>query len=239
MKDRIWFFLAGHKEKSSLPQSLALTGIPWTLQTTNDRPEIKLTGNVASGHTLQVDYINNPVKRNLESQVTPMTLSALGTNSVRENNGISAFYSGVLASSLFGEARYSKKHFGFRGLGGTSTAPNDSPYRSFTRVPGVTTQGTFNAPYFDATDPEDRNNKQAFAALSYFLSSKSVGSHDIKGGYERFIDERTGGNSQTATNYVFYGGYKTAAGSPVLINGDLVPLFNPRSAGRTAETLRA
>jgi hypothetical protein len=239
MRDRIWFFLAGRKEKSSAPQSLALTGIPWTLQTTNDRPEVKLTGNIASGHTLQVDWIDNPVKRNLESQVTPMTLSALGTNSVRENDGMSAFYSGVLASSLFAEARYSKKHFGFRGLGGKSTAPNDSPYRSFTRVTGVTTAGTFNAPYFDATDPEDRNNKQAFAALSYFLSSKSLGSHDIKGGYERFTDERTGGNSQTATNYVLYGGYKTSAGSPVLINGELVPLFNPRSGGQTQETRMA
>ena len=236
MRDRIWFFLAGHKEKSSTPQSLQLTGVPWTLNQTNDRPEVKLTGNVASGHTLQVDWIDNPVKRNLESQVTPMTLSALGVNSVRENDGLSAFYSGVLASNLFGEARYSKKHFGFRGLGGTSTDIHDSPMRSQLRVTGVTVAGTYNAPFFDATDPEDRNNKQYFAAMSYFLSSKSLGSHDVKGGYERFIDERTGGNSQTATDYVFLNGYKTAAGAPVFVNGELIPLFNPRSGGATQET---
>jgi hypothetical protein len=237
MRDRLWFFLAGRREKSSTPQSLTLTAIPWTLNQTNERPEGKLTAQIASGHTLQVDYINNPVKRNLESQVAPMTLSALGTNSVRENNGYSGFYSGVLASSLFSEARYSKKHFGFRGLGGKSTNILDSPFRSSTRVTGVTTAGTFNAPYFDATDPEDRNNRQYFAALSYFLSKPTWGSHDIKGGYERFIDTRTGGNSQTATSYVFYGGYKTSGGLPVMdANGDLVPLFNPQSGGASQAT---
>src|SRR5207244_13056675 len=114
-----------------------------------------------------------------------------------------------------------------------------SPFRSNTRVPGVTANATFNAPYFDATDPEDRNNKSAFAALSYFLAKPKWGSHDIKGGYERFTDERTGGNSQTATNYVFYGGYQTNAGSPVLVNGELIPLFNPRSGGQTQETRMA
>jgi hypothetical protein len=153
MKDRIWFFLAGHKETSSAPGSLLLTATPFTVTTTNDRPEIKLTGNVGSGHTLQVDYIDNPVKRNLEVQVSPMTLSAVGTNSVRENRGYTAFYSGVLATNVFAEARYSKKHFGFRGLGGTATGIVDSPFRSSTRFTGDTAAGTFNAPYFDATDP--------------------------------------------------------------------------------------
>jgi len=236
MRDRIWFFLAGRKEKSSAPQSLLLTAIPWTLETTNDRPEVKLTANVFSGHTLQVDYIDNPVARNLESQVAPMTLSALGTDSVRENDGMSAFYSGVLSTNLFAEARYSKKHFGFRGLGGKSRDIHDSPFRSATRVPGVTAAGTFNAPYFDATDPEDRNNRQAFAAVSYFMSGPTMGSHDIKAGYERFTDERTGGNSQTATDFVFSAGYKTSGGLPVMVGGELIPLFNPRSAGQTAET---
>jgi hypothetical protein len=228
LKDRIWFFAAGRKEKSATPQSLVLSAIPWTLETGNKRPEVKLTANIGGGHTLQGDWIDNPVTRNLESQVTPLVMSALGVNSVRENSGYSGFYSGVLATNLFAEARYSAKHFGFRGLGGTKTAITESPFRSSTRVTGVTAAGTFNAPYFDATDPEDRNNRQAFAALSYFMSRPTWGSHDFKGGIERFTDERTGGNSQTATGYVFYGGYKNNAGVPVYTSsGDLIPLFNP------------
>jgi hypothetical protein len=237
MKDRIWFFLAGHKESSSAATSLTLTGTPLTVTTGNNRPEVKLTGNIGSGHTLQVDYIDNPVTHNFEIQVAPMTLSAVGVNSVRQNNGYSGFYSGVLAANLFAEARYSKKHFGFRGLGGTATDIVDSPFRASTRVTGVASAGTFNAPYFDATDPEDRNNKQVAASLSYFMSTPRFGSHDLKGGYEQFIDERTGGNSQTATGYVFYGGFKNSGGLPVLDpNGEFIPLFNPRSGGTTQET---
>jgi outer membrane receptor protein involved in Fe transport len=231
MKDRLWFFVAGHKETSSAPASLALTGIPYTVTTGNNRPEYKLTGNIGSGHTLQVDYIDNPVTRNLEVQVAPLTLSAVGTNSVRENRGYTGFYSGVLTTNVFAEARYSKKHFGFRGLGGTLTDIPDSPIRSSTRFTGVTTAGTFNAPYFDATDPEDRNNRQAAASLSYFLSTANMGSHDLKGGYEQFVDERTGGNSQTATSYVFFGAYKNNAGVPVLVNGELIPTFSANRAG--------
>ena len=239
MKDRIWFFLAGRREKSSTPNSLTLTGIPYNVQQGNKRPEVKLTGNIASGHTLQVDYIDNPVTRNLEVQVTPLTLQALGVNSVRQNNGYSAFYSGVLSSALFAEARYSKKHFGFRGLGGTLTDIQDSPIRSSTRftAAGDTVTGVFNAPYFDATDPEDRNNKQAFAALSYFLSRPKFGSHDLKAGVEQFIDERTGGNSQTATGYIFRAAYATQNGSPLFgSDGDLVPVFTPKKAGSSQET---
>jgi hypothetical protein len=236
MKDRIWFFLAGHKESSSATQSLTLTAIPLTVTTGNNRPEGKITANIGSGHTLQADYIDNPVKRNFEVQVAPLTLSAVGVNSVRENRGYSATYSGVLTTNVFAEARYSKKHFGFRGLGGTATDIVNSPFRSSTRVTGVLAAGTFNAPYFDATDPEDRNNKQAAASLSYFLSTANMGSHDLKGGYEQFIDERTGGNSQTATGYVFYGGFKTSGGVPLLdASGEFIPLFNPRSGGATQE----
>jgi len=232
MKDRLWFFVAGHKETSSTPNSLTLTAIPYTVVQGNNRPEYKLTGNIGSGHTLQVDYIDNPVTRNLEVQVTPLVLSAVGVNSVRENRGYTAFYSGVLTANVFGEARYSKKHFGFRGLGGTLTDIQNSPFRSnASRFPGVTVAGTFNAPYFDATDPEDRNNRQASASLSYFLSTAKMGSHDLKGGYEQFVDERTGGNSQTATGYVFFGAYKNTAGVPVLVNGDLIPTFSSNRAG--------
>ena len=228
LKDRLWFFLAGRDEKSNTPAQTPATGEAYTVQQKNRRPEYKLTGNIGSGHTLQWDYINNPVTRNLEVQVTPLDLHAIGVNSTRENNGWSGYYSGVLTSALFAEARYSKKHFGFRGLGGTSTNIVDSPFRPDTTLVTGNIAGTFNAPYFDATDPEDRNNKQAFAALSYFLSSKNMGSHDLKAGYEKFTDERTGGNSQTATGYVFFTGYKMNGGVPAIdANGYMIPVFVP------------
>ena len=69
------------------------------------------------------------------------------------------------------------------------------------------------------------------ASLSYFLSTSRTGSHDIKGGWERFNSTYTGGNSQTSTGYVFY--------TPYLVNGG-VPCRRQRRqdsclAGKTGQ----
>jgi hypothetical protein len=93
--------------------------------------------------------------------------------------------------------------------------------------------GTFNAPYFDSTDPEDRNNDQLYGALSYFKSTSSAGTHDVKFGAERFSVIRTGGNSQSATGFVFLTDFLTTAdGRPVLdANGELIPVFTSSPVG--------
>jgi Carboxypeptidase regulatory-like domain len=230
MRDRLWFFAAVRDQEDSSPASTPFSGnIARTIE--NRRLEGKLTGNITANHSLQASYIENPDKRTHEVQVAPLTLDAVGLNSVRENEGTTFSYNGVLTNNLFAEARYSEKTFGFRGLGGVGQALNESPIRSGTRFAG-NIAGTFNSPYFDATDPEDRNNEQYFGALSYFLTT-GLGSHDLKGGVERFTVTRTGGNSQTSTDYVYYTGYKVAGGQPVLENGRLIPIFEP-GAGRSA-----
>jgi hypothetical protein len=228
LRDRLWFFGAVRDEESTTPRNTPISGNINQL-TDNRRIEGKLTGNVTANHSFQASYIENPDKRSHEIQVAPLTLDAIGLNSLRENEGTTFNYTGVLTNNLFAEARYSEKTFGFRGLGGTSTNIVDSPFRSSSaRFPGNIV-GTFNAPYFDATDPEDRNNKQIFGALSYFLTT-GLGSHDLKGGVERFTVTRTGGNSQTSTNYVFYSGYQVNGTTPVVDNaGKLVPVFTPKA----------
>lgn len=237
MRDRLWFFGAGRLENSSTPFNSRLSSEQVSIDQENPRYEIKLTGNIASNHSLQGSYIDNPVTRNYESQVTPLEVSALGTDSERLNSGFSISYNGVLSTNLFAEARYSEKKFGFRGLGGKSTDIIDSPMRSSSvRFPG-NIAGTFNAPYFDATDPEDRNNDQLFAAASYFLTTPSLGSHDLKVGAERFTVTRTGGNSQTATDYVFYTGYLMNGAAPALdANGRAIPVFNPYTGSNNNDT---
>ena len=238
LRDHLWFFVAGRKEQSTTPNNFQVTGGAYNVVQTNKRPEGKLTATLGSNHTLQADYLDNPVKRNNEVQVNPLEIQAVGHNSTRVNHAYIGSYSGVITSQFFAEARYSKKVFGFRGLGGTLTDIQDSPIRtSATRFPGITTAGTYNAPYFDATDPENRDNKQIFGALSYFLSKPGWGSHDIKGGFEKFDDIRTGGNSQTATGYVFTAAYEQNAGVPILdSSGRLQPVFTPKAAGSSAET---
>ncbi len=50
--------------------------------------------------------------------------------------------------------------------------------------------------------PRTATTSRATRALSWFLTSESLGSHDLKVGAERFVGIGRGGNSQTATDYV-------------------------------------
>lgn len=224
VRDRLWFFAAGRDQEQTVTRSVLTANVPDLEE--NRRWELKLTGNLTPSHSLQASYIDNPVKSTHEVQVTPLEEAAMARNSERENDGFVINYSGVLSNNMFAEARYSEKVFTFVNIGGTSTAIVDSPMRSSSaRFPG-NVAGTFNAPYFDATDPEDRNNDQLSGSLSYFLTSDRLGSHDIKVGAERFTVTRTGGNGQSATDYVFYTGYAVNGSTPVLdANGRLIPVF--------------
>ena len=56
--------------------------------------------------------------------------------------------------------------------------------------------------------------------MTYF--AQAAGRHEVKGGYEFFRSQNTGGNSQSSTSYVFDADYATdAAGKPVLDSTDI------------------
>ncbi len=232
MRDRIWFFLAGQTQDQDNALTLPISGIPFNTQVENDRWQVQLTGNLSNNHSVQISYTDNEtVQNNVVS-----TSRAIDTYSIINRNfpntGWSLGYNGVLSSNLFAEVRYSEKEFGFRNAGGSSTDILDSPFRSQGALPGASANRNYNAPYFDATDPEDRNNEQSFAALSWFLATEKTGSHDLKLGAERFVNTSVGGNSQTATDYVFYTDYKVVGGAPALdANGKIIPVFTPGLSG--------
>ena len=93
---------------------------------------------------------------------------------------------------------------------------------------GVPPSLFFHAPYFDATDPEDRNNRQITGSLAYLASTPRYGTHDLTAGAERFVNTGIGGNSQSPTGYVFNTDYLVQNGRPVLdARGRPVPVFIP------------
>ena len=136
LRDRIWFFIAGRDAEVTSDTSLPVTGQSAGVVETNERYEVKLTGALGGNHSIQGSYTDNPVERNLEIQVSPIEMAAIGTNSKRVNYGWVAGYSGILSPSLFAEARYSEKVFGFRGLGGTGRSIQESPMRGRGLLPG-------------------------------------------------------------------------------------------------------
>ena len=223
VKDRLWFFAAGRKENSDTQVSLPETGLPFSQVIDQKRGEIKLSGAINPNHTVTGTYTKftqSAFRQTFPFSIEPEHTAYTGQ---QPESLVNVNYNGVLRSNLFVEAQYSRKHFSFIDNGGTSTNIIDSPYIAQSVL------AHYNAPYFDATDPEDRNNRQMTGAVSYFLSTSSLGKHDLKVGIENYRSTRTGGNSQSSTNYVFYTDYLTdAAGKPVFdSNGFVVPVFTP------------
>lgn len=222
LKDRLWFFAAGRMADRTTTQTFQETGIGYDQLDNNKRLEAKLTGSLNQNHRLQASYLYNESEQTQPSMSISIDPATLYTRTL-PNSLIVANYHGILSPSLFLEAQYSQKKFQFKDAGGSSPVISDSPIISLTDVLH------YNAPYWDATDPEDRDNKQFTANLSYFLSTARGGTHDLKAGFEHYKSTRTGGNSQSATNFVFDADYAVGEdGKPLFDSGErMIPIFEP------------
>jgi hypothetical protein len=145
------------------------------------------------------------------------------------NRLFAATWRGTLGTGTFATAQYSQKFWKLENAGGTSTNVLDSPILTRGVSAGVPAGLQYNAPYWDSTDPEQRNNEQFTASVQRMLSSRRGGSHELKGGFEYFVSTRVGGNSQTSTGFVFQTDYKLDADNRPALDaaGSLIPRFVP------------
>jgi hypothetical protein len=211
-KDRVWFFGAGRFENSSTFGTMPATAVPYTKTNDSKRYEGKLTGSLRPSHTLQGSFIDNRVHRANEPVLSfSIDRAALISPSVPNRLGV-VNYNAALNQRMLVSAQYSQKRWATEGVGGTTTDILDSPFLTRTNVP----QYQYNAPYFDASDPEQRNNRQLTASLTYFASNRRFGSHELKGGFENFVDTRVGANAQSSTGYVFLADFRQAGGVPAV-----------------------
>jgi outer membrane receptor protein involved in Fe transport len=222
-KNRVWFFAAGRFENSSTFGTMPATAVPYTRSNDSKRYEGKLTGTLRQGHTLQGSVIDNRIHRSNEPVLSfSIDRAALISPTVPNRLGV-VNYNAALNQRLLISAQYSQKDWATEGVGGTSTNILDSPFLTRTG-----TQYQYNAPYFDASDPEQRNNRQLTASVTYFVSNRRLGSHEFKGGFESFVDERVGANSQSSTGYVFLADIRMAGGVPLQdVDGHPIPQFVP------------
>jgi hypothetical protein len=228
--DRLWFFTAGRYEQLDIANTFSQTAGAYTRTDTNRRGEVKLTATPHAGQLLQASYIANHTRQANASGIAAARLVDASTLVTRTlpNDLFAASYNGALAGRYFATAQFSRKTQGFRNNGGTSPAISDSPFQTLGATAGVPGQLFYHAPYLDATDPENRDNHQLAASVSYLLSTRRVGSHDIKGGVESFVNRAIGGNSQSSTGYVFVTDYLVQNGRPVLsAQGRPIPVFTP------------
>jgi outer membrane receptor protein involved in Fe transport len=228
-KDRVWFFTAGRLENTDTNLTFILSDAAQLRHDVNKRGEVKITGSPASGHTISGDYTNNSTAQNNRFSLNSNSLDpSVLISETQPNSLFVANYNGVVMSKAFASLQYSQKKFGFVGAGGTNTAITASPFMTRGTTPGIAASLHYAAPYFSALDAENRDNKQFTGSLSYTLSTKKTGTHDLKGGGEYYRSTRTGGNSQSATNYVFQTDYLQANGKPVYdSSGVPIPVWTP------------
>jgi hypothetical protein len=241
VRDRLWFFNADRYESSSTAGVFAELGGAFTTMRDNKRVELKLTGTPIVNHTVSGSFLNNPLKRDSLSSINDMeTMTAATLVNRRDVNRLWVVnWNGALTSKLFGTFQWSRKDQSIRDAGGTSTVLTDSPFRTRGVVAGSVNNRHYNAPFFSANDPEDRNNRQYTGSLSYFVTNPTIGRHDLKVGFEHYTSFRTGGNSQSATGYVFQTDYLSSGGRPVVgPDGEPIPLWGGNAAMPTSANTR-
>jgi hypothetical protein len=221
LKDKLWFFAAGSETSRSDPSTFPVSNEPQPNDFDNQRYEIKLTGNIGGRHTLEALTLQNNSDLVFSLfGIDPRTIDEASL----EHEYVALRYTGVLGSNLLLEARYSDRSFANSGFGGSSTDIRDSPFydANFTYF--------YNAPIFDEADQSFDFNDEIFAGiLSYFLSSESAGSHDLRFGLESITMTQRGGNSQSSTGFLMYADYlRSQGGSPILDEtGRFQPIFAP------------
>ena len=241
VRDRFWFFNADRYENSTTAGVFAELGGAFTTTRDNKRFELKLTGTPIVNHTVSGSFLNNPLKRDSLSSINDMeTMTAATLVNRRDVNRLWVVnWNGALTSKLFGTFQWSRKDQGIRDAGGTSTVITDSPFRTRGVVAGSVNSRHYNAPFFSANDPEDRNNRQYTGSLSYFVTNPTIGRHDLKVGFEHYTSFRTGGNSQSATGYVFQTDYLSSGGRPVVgPDGEPIPLWGGNAVVPTSANTR-
>jgi outer membrane receptor for ferrienterochelin and colicin len=206
IKDRIWFFAAGRYNKNEYSgQTVAPTNVSFPRADTDKRYEGKLTLTPFQNHTITGSYTKGEVA---QTNYFFTSLPLLETNGTLYDRNLptdllSINYNGVLSSNFFVEAQYSAKNFTFENSG--------SRFNELIKGTAVVVQdrglGQMFGAIFCAVCPgagEKRDNEDFLVKGTYFLSTKSLGSHNIVVGYDRFSSTRVSNNWQSGSSWLLY-----------------------------------
>jgi len=240
-RDKLWFFTAGRYADTSaigqtepglaragdqdaagnwIPEGTPITPITYPTTDENTRLEAKLTWAINQNHRLIGSYIDVDRSATNTAFGTIMDLRSLIPDRTYPNTLMAINYNGVVTANFFIEAQYSKKEYTF--LGGGS--------RWTDLINGTLLQDRqrgslrFWSPTFRYQEGgEGRDHELGTINGSYFLSTGSLGTHELKAGYEYFDEIRRVNNYQNGSDYRVYA-YTT------IIRGDeIYPRF--RSSG--------
>jgi hypothetical protein len=219
LKDRLWFFGSGRYAKVTGSNQTSFTNIPFETGDDQKRYQGKLTVTPFASQTLAVNYLKVTEEQAGNFFGTIMDLASLVTRQLPQEI-LTANYNGVLTSNLFVEGLYSKRKFTFENAGSVYTdLINGTLMRDRSRG-----NARYNSPTFcGVCDPEKRDNEDFLVKGTYFLSTGSLGSHNIVLGYDHFSGSRKSNNYQSGSNYRLF------ATGAILQNGDIFPVVKSDS----------
>ena len=206
LKDRLWFFGAGRYQKNEYSGALSapLTG-SFPRSDKDTRYEGKLTLTPFQNHTITGSYTKGEVE---QANYYFTSFPILETNGVTYDRSlptdlVSVNYNGVLSSNFFLEAQYAAKTFTFENSG--------SRFNELIKGTAVLVQdrglGQMFGSIFCAVCPgagEKRDNENFLVKGTYFLSTKSLGSHNLVVGYDNFSSTRVSNNWQSGSSWLIF-----------------------------------
>ena len=244
VRDRLWFFTAGRLQEEQSGRSTAVTGIPYTYAEDTKRYEFKGTYALNASHRFQAAYTTHERAQSNHTfnQNLSMDLASLGNRELPEKLA-TVTYTGILTSTFFVEGRYSNRRQSFIGSG--------SRFTDLERGTLLIDRSRGNTRYWTdgfcgVCDTERRDNKDLFVKGTYFLSSRSAGSHRMTFGYDLFNDQWFANLHQSGSDYRVLGTSSIVQGTGTaaviypqfLGNGTTIIQWNPIPVSSTGSNFR-
>lgn len=202
IRDRLWFFTAGRLRETASSAQTVGTNIPFQRLDEETRWEAKLTGAITNNHNVVLSYLDRLTKQSNNSFGAIVDLASL-TNRELPNTLASGTYNGVLTNNLLLEGLYSKREFAFVGGGSMFT---DRIFGTIV-IDSSTGRRSFSPTFCGVCSDKTRDNEYWILKSSYFLSTKSLGNHNIVGGVEDFAELRNENNEQGGSGYRVFGDF--------------------------------
>ena len=243
LKDRLWFFVGARTvSQTDSRQTEPPVQIPYDRTLRQDRYEGKLTFALSPDHRVIGSYLDSR-ETHQNDGVGIYDLDSL-FRFENPQNALALNYSGVLSNTAFVEAQYSARKKAYENFGSRYTDSERG-----TPVVDLLTGVGYNSPWQCAVCPDQadrRDNTDAFAKASFFFSSKTAGSHDVRFGvdffenYSKVNDWLTGsGFALDASQVNIVGSGTSATYYPVIVPGEsfleYYPIFE-RSKGSRFRT---
>jgi outer membrane receptor protein involved in Fe transport len=221
IRDRLWFFAAGRLFERDQDRTFSNSNGNYIVHSKDERMEGKVTGAITAKHNVVLAVIDAPVESTNNCQIGCLDASQLDPSVQNPNRFKTLFYNGVITNNFMLEGKATEKKFAFVGFGGEDhDRVTGTPVRL--TAPGFAT--IVNEPFFCGDcRTEDRDNDQYGLKATYFLGSRTLGSHTIVAGLDRWHETRLSDNYQSPSLYVMILGSLAPT-----INADKTVLVNVR-----------